>query len=89
MKKKVLSVLLCVAMVATMAIGCGSDKEDKKSDSKSDDKKTEAKGDVNGDGKIICGYISKNIVDPFHAPINDYAKAVSYTHLTLPTNSLV
>lgn len=75
MKKKVLSVLLCAAMVASMAIGCGSDKKEETTDKK-DDKKTEgeAKGDVNGDGKIIVGYISKNIVDPFHAPINDYAK---------------
>lgn len=31
-------------------------------------------GDVNGDGKIVVGYISKNLVDPFHAPINDAAE---------------
>lgn len=30
--------------------------------------------DINGDGKIIVGYISKNIVDPFHAPINESAE---------------
>lgn len=35
---------------------------------------TEKPGDKNGDGKIIVGYISKNIVDPFHAPINSYAE---------------
>lgn len=35
----------------------------------------EAKGgDVNGDGKIVVGYISKNLTDPFHAPINSYAE---------------
>lgn len=76
MKKKVLSVLLCAAMVASMAIGCGSDKKDDTA-GKTDDKKTEDEakgGDVNGDGKLVVGYISKNIVDPFHAPINDYAK---------------
>ncbi len=33
-----------------------------------------AGGDVNGDGKIIVGYISKNLTDPFHAPINEYAQ---------------
>ncbi len=33
-----------------------------------------ANGDVNGDGKITVGYISKNLVDPFHVPINDYAE---------------
>ena len=27
MKKRILSVLLCAAMVATMAVGCGSKKE--------------------------------------------------------------
>jgi ABC-type sugar transport system substrate-binding protein len=31
-------------------------------------------GDQNGDGKIIVGYISKNLTDPFHAPINDTAE---------------
>lgn len=67
MKKRLLGVLLCVAMVATMALGCGKDADGKDP--------AEAKtGDVNGDGKIVVGYISKNIVDPFHAPINDYAK---------------
>ena len=59
-------------------------KHEKAEDSKTEDKaedKGEDKGgdsakagDVNGDGKIVVGYISKNIVDPFHAPINDYAK---------------
>ena len=72
MKKKVLGVLLCVAMVATMVMGCGKE-EDTKNDG-NEEQKTEVAGDVNGDGKIIVGYISKNIVDPFHAPINDYAK---------------
>ena len=37
MKKRILSVLLCAAMVATMAVGCGSKKEGG-SDSKSSDK---------------------------------------------------
>lgn len=32
MKKKVLSALLCMAMVATMAVGCGSKKEESKSE---------------------------------------------------------
>ena len=37
----------------------------------------EAKGgDVNGDGKIVVGYISKNLTDPFHAPINSTAEEV-------------
>lgn len=33
-----------------------------------------AGADVNGDGKVIVGYISKNLTDPFHAPINEYAE---------------
>ncbi len=30
--------------------------------------------DVNNDGKIIVGYISKNLTDVFHIAINDHAK---------------
>lgn len=30
--------------------------------------------DVNGDGKIIVGYISKNLTDVFHIAINEHAK---------------
>lgn len=30
--------------------------------------------DVNGDGQIIVGYISKNLTDPFHGPINAHAE---------------
>ncbi len=33
-----------------------------------------AGGDLNGDGKIVVGYISKNTVDVFHAPMNDAAE---------------
>ena len=33
-------------------------------------------GDVNGDGKIVVGYIAKNLTDPFHAPINSTAQEV-------------
>lgn len=32
-----------------------------------------AGADVNGDGKVVVGYISKNLTDPFHAPINEHA----------------
>ncbi len=80
MKRKILSVLLCAAMVATMAVGCGGEEKKEDAGSGSDSKTEEGSdeggktGDVNGDGKIIVGYISKNIVDPFHAPINDFAK---------------
>jgi len=72
MKRKVLSVLLAVAMIATLATGCTSGADQEK---QSEGETTQAKsGDVNGDGKIVVGYISKNIVDPFHGPINAAAK---------------
>lgn len=81
MKKKLLSVLLCAAMATTMVVGCGAKEEEAPAASApaAGETKEEAAdaakaGDVNGDGKIIVGYISKNIVDPFHAPINDYAE---------------
>lgn len=31
-------------------------------------------GDVNGDGKVVLGYISKNLTDVFHIDINNHAK---------------
>lgn len=68
MKKRVLSVLLATAMVVAMVMGCGAKSDDGGS------KDAEKAGDVNGDGKIVVGYISKNLTDPFHAPINDYAQ---------------
>ena len=71
MKKKLVSMLLCAAMVGAMVMGCSSSSDSGSSDTKTESDKA---GDVNGDGKIVVGYISKNIVDPFHAPINDYAK---------------
>lgn len=74
--KKVLSLALCTAMMVTALVGCGKDNPGSATSSGSGaGSNTEARvGDRNGDGKIICGYISKNVVDPFHAPINDYAK---------------
>ena len=38
MKKKIVSILLCTAMVATMAVGCGGGSGDSGSDSGSDAK---------------------------------------------------
>ena len=38
MKKKIVSILLCVAMVATMAVGCGSKSDSDSGDSKGGDK---------------------------------------------------
>ena len=73
MKKRLLSMLLCAAMVAAMVVGCGSSEEAPAEDAATEESAEGKTGDVNGDGKIVVGYISKNIVDPFHAPINDFA----------------
>jgi len=79
MRRRVLGVLMSVVMAAALAVGCGNSgsggtDSDKVSDSGETAAEETKAGDVNGDGKIVVGYISKNIVDPFHAPINDHAK---------------
>ncbi|MDD3140318.1 MAG: substrate-binding domain-containing protein [Lachnospiraceae bacterium] len=68
MKKKALAVLLATGMVFSLA-ACSSGATTTKSTST----KATSDADVNGDGKVIVGYISKNLTDPFHAPINDHA----------------
>ncbi|HEY9575365.1 MAG TPA: substrate-binding domain-containing protein [Lachnospiraceae bacterium] len=77
MKKQVLATLLVATMAAAM-VGCGAEKSKESTSEKTTEEKKEASsetlGDVNGDGKIVCGYISKNLTDPFHAAINDYAQ---------------
>ena len=74
MKKKLLSMLFSAVLVTTLVVGCGSSDSGSSDNSGDAATKETTAGDVNGDGKIIVGYISKNIVDPFHAPINDSAK---------------
>lgn len=83
MKKKFLAVVLASATMMSL-MACGSNSSSTTSAStttatasveastKASD--SNASGDINGDGKIIVGYISKNLTDPFHAPINDYAQ---------------
>lgn len=86
MKRKVLAVLLASTMVLGLA-ACGSSADKKTEDTSKDTEKTEdtakdegadaeasSLADVNGDGKIIVGYISKNLTDPFHGPINAHAE---------------
>ncbi len=86
MKRKVLAVLLASTMVLGLA-ACGSSDDKKTEDTSKDTEKTEdtakdegadaeasSLADVNGDGKIIVGYISKNLTDPFHGPINAHAE---------------
>lgn len=81
--KKVLAVLLASMMVLSLA-ACGEKKEETKAaaeetkaaaeETKAADDAEAKNGDVNGDGKIIVGYISKNLTDPFHGPINTHAE---------------
>ena len=59
--RKLISLSLATLMVAGMAMPVVAE---------------EAHGDVNGDGKIVVGYISKNLTDPFHGPINSTATEV-------------
>ncbi len=85
MRKKIWLLLVVLAMVLSL-VACGGDSTDEteKPTEADVEKETEATedetelaellGDVNGDGKIIVGYISKNLTDPFHAPINTYAE---------------
>lgn len=88
MKKKIISLLLILSVFIVAIAGCGNDKdqaedtaddandigEEDVADDPNDAAEEVVPGDKNGDGKVIIGYIAKNIVDPFHAPINNYAK---------------
>lgn len=58
MKKKIVSVLLCASLVATMVVGCGSKSSsdnDESSASSSSDAEKESFLDANGDGVIEVG----------------------------------
>lgn len=76
MKKKVISVLLCAAMVATMAIGCS------KSDSGSSDDKKDS-GDKKDSYKVA--YIARAQSDSFAAWLANELKAEfeNYDDMTL------
>ncbi len=69
MKKKLLVAALVSSMVASMSFTAFADE----TEAAADVELVDAVADVNDDGKIIVGYISKNLTDPFHGPINDYA----------------
>ncbi|MBP3873074.1 MAG: substrate-binding domain-containing protein [Lachnospiraceae bacterium] len=70
MKKKLLVAALISSMVASMSFTAFADE----TEAADDVEMVEATADVNGDGKIIVGYVSKNLTDPFHGPINEYAQ---------------
>jgi ABC-type sugar transport system substrate-binding protein len=86
MKKKVLALALATAMVLGL-VACGSTApapaaseapaEEAAAEEAPAEEAAEAgasTADVNGDGKVVIGYISKNLTDPFHAPINETAQ---------------
>lgn len=64
MKKKVLSVLLCVAMASTLFAGCGSKSADT---SKKDDTKTEATDNKDGGKKYAI--VTKSAGNPFNEKV--------------------
>ncbi len=70
MKKKLLALACVFSMVASMSFTAFADE----TEAAGDVEMVEATADVNGDGKIIVGYVSKNLTDPFHGPINEYAQ---------------
>ena len=81
--KKLLAILLTLAMVFAM-VACGSTNTNNQNQNQNQNQggnsdnqggDSAKPGDVNGDGKIIVGYISKNIVDVFHNTINTAAEA--------------
>lgn len=86
--KKYLAILLALVMVLSLAAcaktateepapstdAAASTENTTTEETKTEETETAARaGDVNGDGKIIVGYISKNIVDVFHNTINTAA----------------
>lgn len=60
MKRKVLSVLLCVAMAATLAVGCGS-KDDPAAETK-----TESTDDAGDSGKKVHAIVTKAAGNPYN-----------------------
>lgn len=82
MKKKLISMALTL-VVACIMTACASsapaakpaeEKKEEAAQPAASGEATASAADVNGDGKVIVGYISKNLTDPFHAPINDTAQ---------------
>lgn len=69
MKRKVVSVLMCVALVGTMLIGCGSQSEDTSSDSSAEE--TEESGDTE---TIKIGFSQATVASPFYTTMVDTAQ---------------
>lgn len=79
MKKKLLSALLAVAMIATMVSGCGDDKDDNKDGN--DAKNTEEQGGEEeeipavGDDTNVTIWVAENMVDFTQAQVDAFKEA--------------
>lgn len=88
MKKKVLGVLLCVAMVASLAMGCGGSKDSGDSGSSGDGAKKEESADAGGEsgGKKI-GITIQSLKNDYWAGVmgklEEVMKEKGYTDYTL------
>lgn len=81
MKKKLLSALLAVAMIATMVSGCGGDDTEGNKDN-NDAKNTEAQGDNNeaeipavGEDTNVTIWVAENMVDFTQAQVDAFKEA--------------
>lgn len=73
MKKKVLAMIMTVAMAVGMLAGCGGKTEEPAADAaatESTTTDTEATTATSGDIKVA--YMAKNVVDAFHVGMNGY-----------------
>lgn len=72
MKRKVVSVLMCVALVGTMLIGCGSSES---GDASSDTSAEETEAEDSGDGETYkIGFSQATVASPFYTTMVDTAE---------------
>ncbi len=75
MRKNLLTAALAITVMALIPLTAFSDETEPAAKSEpAAAELTDAVADTNDDGKIIVGYISKNLVDPFHITMNEYAR---------------
>lgn len=70
MKKKVISVLLCASMIATMAAGCGSKAEDSTADNSTNEPATEAPAETGEDESGSSEDLVANLVAMTEGTVN-------------------
>ena len=73
MKKKVLAMVMAVAMTVGMLAGCGSKAEDTATDAPAaETTTTEAEASTSVSGDVKVAYMAKNVVDAFAVNMNNY-----------------